>query len=105
MIGPQGISSRSFTCATVLEVEKLKKNNFVREVQCLDWLANVVVLQKKNGKLRVCNDFTDLNKACSKDSFMLPKIDIMVDEMVGHEIMSFMDAYLGYNKTMMHLDN
>jgi DNA-directed RNA polymerase subunit H (RpoH/RPB5) len=54
------------------EVDRLLKAGMIREVQYPRWLANVVVVQKKNGKWRVCVDFTDLNKACPKDPFPLP---------------------------------
>ena len=84
------------------EVEKLKNNGFVREVHYPDWLANVVVVRKKNEKPQVCIDFTDLNKTCLKDSFPLPQIDILVDVTAGHELLSFMDAYSGYNQIMIH---
>jgi hypothetical protein len=47
-------------------------------------------------------DFIDLNKACSKDNFPLPQIDLLVDSTSGHEILSFMDVFLGYNQTSMH---
>ncbi|XP_038687530.1 uncharacterized protein LOC119986911 [Tripterygium wilfordii] len=65
-------------------------------------LANVVVVKKKNGKWRVCIDFTDLNNACPKDSFPLPHIDILVDATTGHELLRFMDAFSGYNQILMH---
>ncbi|KAL5569586.1 hypothetical protein UlMin_026161 [Ulmus minor] len=55
-----------------------------------------------NGNWRVCVDFTDLNKACPKDIFPLPRIDQLVDATVGHELLSFMDAYSGYNQIRMH---
>jgi hypothetical protein len=57
------------------EVEKLLTAGFIREVFYPDWLANVVMVKKANGKWRMCVDFTDLNKACPKDSFPLPRID------------------------------
>ncbi|XP_048619939.1 uncharacterized protein LOC125590418 [Brassica napus] len=63
------------------------------QVQYLEWLANVVVVKKKNGKWRVCIDFTDLNKSCPKDPFPLPYIDKLVDAIAGHQLMSFMDAF------------
>ena len=69
----------------------------MREVQYPDWLANVVVVKKKNGKWRICINFTDLNKACPKDPFLLPHIDMLVDATTGHELLSFMDAFSGYN--------
>ena len=57
------------------EVEKLLKVGFIREVFYPEWLANVVIIKKNNSKWRMCVDFIDLNKACLKDSFPLPKID------------------------------
>ncbi|KAJ9536516.1 hypothetical protein OSB04_un000310 [Centaurea solstitialis] len=63
------------------------------------------VVQKKNGKWRVCIDFTDLNKACPKDPFPLPHIDAMVDATAGHELLTFMDAYSGYNQILMHTED
>ncbi|KAJ9544850.1 hypothetical protein OSB04_024557 [Centaurea solstitialis] len=87
------------------EVDNLLKTGKIREVNYPDWLANVVVVQKKNGKWRVCIDFTDLNKACPKDPFPLPHIDVMVDATSGHELLTFMDAYSGYNQISMHMDD
>ncbi|KAL0430978.1 UNVERIFIED_CONTAM: hypothetical protein Sradi_0723800 [Sesamum radiatum] len=52
------------------EVEKLLKVNYIRRVQYPEWLANVVLVPKSNGKWRMCIDFTDLNRACPKDSFL-----------------------------------
>ena len=57
------------------EVNKLFAANFIREVYYLEWLANIVMVKKANGKWRMCVDFTDLNNACPKDSFPLPRID------------------------------
>ena len=67
----------------------------------LEWLANVVMVKKNNGKWRMCVDFIDLNKAYPKDRFPLPKIDQLVDSIVGHKVLSFMDAFSGYNQIMM----
>ena len=64
----------------------------------LDWLANVVMVKKANGKWRMCVDFTNLNRACPKDSYRLPRIDILVDSTVRHQLLSFMDAFSGYNQ-------
>ncbi|XP_059635272.1 uncharacterized protein LOC132277429 [Cornus florida] len=61
----------------------------------------IITDEKKNGKWRVCIDFTNLNKACSKDSFPLPKIDQMVDATTGYEQLTFLDAYSGYNQIPM----
>nr|KYP59183.1 Transposon Ty3-I Gag-Pol polyprotein [Cajanus cajan] len=74
----------------------------VREIQYPTWLANVVMVHKSNGKWRMCTDFTNLNKACPKDSYPLPNIDCLVDGASGYELLSFMDAYSGYNQIRMH---
>ncbi|GFS41652.1 hypothetical protein Acr_00g0075570 [Actinidia rufa] len=84
------------------EVSKLIRANVVREAHYPDWLANVVVAPKKGGKWRVYVDFTDLNKACPKDSFPLPKIDLIVDATSKHELLSFMDAFSGYHQIKMY---
>ena len=57
------------------EVQKLITIEFIREVYYLDWVANVVMVKNANGKWRMCVDFTNLNKACPKDSYPLPRID------------------------------
>ena len=71
----------------------------------LDWLANIVLVKKANGKWRMCVDFTDLNKACSKDSFPLPRIDQLVDSTAGHKLLTFMDTFSGYNQIKMAEDD
>ena len=75
------------------------------EVEYPKWLANVVLVKKANGKWRLCIDFTDINKACPKDSFPLPRIDLIVDATAGHELLSFMDAFSGYNQISMDPDD
>ena len=69
------------------------------------WLANTVVVKKKNGKWRVCVDFTDLNKPCPKDLFPFPKIDQLVDATIGHPRMSFLDTFQGYHQIPLALDD
>ena len=83
------------------EVNKLLPAKAIREVEYLDWLANVVLVKKENNKWRLYMDFTDVNRACSKDSFPLPRIDLIVDATVSHELLSFMDAFSGYNQIKM----
>uniref|UniRef100_A0A2N9HF94 Uncharacterized protein n=1 Tax=Fagus sylvatica TaxID=28930 RepID=A0A2N9HF94_FAGSY len=87
--------------AIMEEVDKLLAANFIREVFYPDWLANVVMVKKNTGKWRMCVDFTDLNKACPKDSFPLPRIDQLVDSTAGHKLLTFMDAFSGYNQIVM----
>ena len=83
------------------EIQKLIEANFIREVQYPTWLANIVPVKKKNGQIRICVDFRDLNKACPKDAFLLPIPDILLDNVVGHEMFSFMDGFSGYNQIKM----
>ncbi|PON79267.1 hypothetical protein PanWU01x14_013830 [Parasponia andersonii] len=80
------------------EVEKLLESGLIRECTYPRWISNPVVVKKKNGDDRICIDFTNLNKACPKDSFPLPRIDQMVDATAGFGRMSFLDAYSGYNQ-------
>ena len=80
--------------------EKIQKQlsvGFLSVVEYPEWLANVVPVPKKNGKVRVCVDFRDLNKANPKDDFPLLHIDMLVDSTVGHSMLSFMDEFFGYN--------
>ena len=87
--------------AVAEEVRKLLEAGFIREVYYPDWLANVVMVKKNNGKWRMYVDFTDLNRACPKDSYPLPRIDTLVDSTARHELLSFMDAFSGYNQIKM----
>lgn len=75
------------------EVEKLKQDGVIKEVFFLKWLSNIVVVKNKYGKWRVCVDFTNLNRACSKDPFPVLEIDQLVDATCGHPRMSFLDAF------------
>ena len=83
------------------EVHKLTLTKFIREVYYPNWLANVVIVKKANGKWRMCMDFTDLNKAFPKDSYPLPCINQLVDSTAGHKLLSFMDAFSRYNQIRM----
>lgn len=87
------------------EVDKLLDTGFIAEFRYPEWLANPVVVKKKNGKWRICVDFTDLNKACPKDSYPLPHIDRLVESTAGNELLTFMDAFSGYNQILMHTDD
>ncbi|XP_017239882.1 uncharacterized protein LOC108212672 [Daucus carota subsp. sativus] len=84
------------------EVDRLLKAGLVKESFYPTWLANPVLVKKPNGKWRTCIDFTDLNKACPRDSFSLPIIDQLVDSTAGHALLRFMDAYSGYNQIPMY---
>ena len=83
------------------EVDKLLAANFVREIQYPEWLSNDVVIPKKNGKWRLCIDYSNLNDACPKNTFPPPRIDQIMDATTSHQLLSFLDAYSGYNQIPM----
>ena len=83
------------------EVIKQLKVGFIKPVHQAEWIANVMPVLKKDGEVRMCVDFRDLNKACPKDDFPFPHIDVLVDNMVGSALMSFMDGFLRYNQIKM----
>lgn len=80
------------------KVDRLKEIDAIEPCHYPEWLSNVVVVKKKNGKWRVCIDFSNLNKACPKDRLLLLKIDQLVDATAGFERISFLNAYSGYNQ-------
>ena len=80
------------------EVQKLMAAKFIREVYYPDWLANVVMVKKANDKWRMFVNVTDLNRACLKDSYSLPHIDLLVDSTARYQLLSFMDAFSSYNQ-------
>jgi hypothetical protein len=83
------------------EVRKLLDAGFIEEVHHPVWLANPVIIPKANGKLRMCIDYTSLNKACPKDPYPLPRIDQIVDSTSGCDLLSFLDAYSGFHRIHM----
>jgi hypothetical protein len=80
------------------EIARLLDADFIKEVYHPDWLANPVLLPKKNKEWRMCVDYTNLNKAYKKDSFELPCIDQVVDSMAGCNLLSFLNCYSGYHQ-------
>ena len=94
---PPRRSSKDHYEAVKEEITKLKQAGAIKEVFYPEWLANTVVVKKKNGKWWVCVDFTDLNKAYLKDPFPLPWIDQLVDATIGHPRISFLNTFQGYH--------
>ena len=80
------------------KVEKLLKAGFIFPVPLTEWVSNPVPVDKKQGTIRVCIDFRDLNKACPKDNYPTPFIDQIIDECAGNKIFSFMDSFSGYSQ-------
>jgi hypothetical protein len=84
-----------------VELWELLEAGFIKEVCHPTWLANPVLVKKKNGKWRMCVDYTSLNKACPKVPFPLPQIDQIIDSTAGCELLCFLDAYSGYHQIKM----
>ena len=83
------------------EVKKLLAAGFIKPIQHPKWLSNIVPVKKKNGQIRCCVDFRNLNKACLKDEFPLSNVDLFVDSAAKSSMFSFMDGYSGYNQIRM----
>jgi hypothetical protein len=89
-----------------VEVNRLLDANFIREIKESEWLANTVMVPKKDTDiLRMCVDFTLLNKHCPKDHFPLPQIDQIIDLTAWCEKVSFLDAYSGYNQIRLKVED
>jgi hypothetical protein len=84
--------------AVEAEVQRLQDAKVIREVLYLVWLVNTVPVKKKNGKWRMCVDFTDLNKVCKKDDFPLERVDKIMDDATNSEILSLLDMFSGYHQ-------
>jgi hypothetical protein len=87
------------------EIKKLLAAGFIKEVYHPDWSANPVLVRKSNKQWRMCVDYTDLNRACPKDPFGLPRIDQAMDSTAGCELLSFLDAYSGYHRIALKKDD
>jgi hypothetical protein len=97
--------SKDRILAAKAEVQRLLDANVIREVKYSEWLANVVLVPKKNGKIRMCIDFTYINKACKKDPFPLPRIDSSVDKAAGYQRFSLLDCFSGYHQIWLKKEN
>ncbi|XP_016652621.1 PREDICTED: RNA-directed DNA polymerase homolog [Prunus mume] len=87
------------------EVDRLLEVGFICDMWCPTWISNVVVVAKKKGKWRVCVNYMNLNKACPKECYPLPKIDQIVDATARNELLTFLDAYSGYNQIPMAVED
>ena len=91
--------------AAMAEVQMMLDTNVIREVKYSEWLAKVVLVPKKNGKMRMCIDFTDLNKACKKDPFPLPRIDTSIDKVVECKHFSLLDCFSRYHQIRLNKED
>jgi hypothetical protein len=87
------------------DIARLLGINFIKEVYHPDWLTNPVLVPKKNKDWRMCVDYTDLNKACKKDPFGLPRIDQVVDSIAGRSLLSFFDCYSVYHQIPLKVED
>ena len=85
------------TVAIKEEVESLLKYGFIYLVPLTEWVSNIFSITKKQGTIRTCINYHELNKACPKDNYPTPFIDQIIDNCVGSIILSFMDGFSGYN--------
>jgi len=85
----------------VKEVHKLLATGFIKPIQHPRWLSNIVPVKKKNGQIRCCIDFRNLNKVCPKDELPLPNMDLLIDSVAGSDMFSFMDGFSEYNQIRM----
>uniref|UniRef100_A0A2N9GBP8 RNA-directed DNA polymerase n=1 Tax=Fagus sylvatica TaxID=28930 RepID=A0A2N9GBP8_FAGSY len=101
LCSPQGPSILKWKPQITQEVKKLLAAGFIKPIQHPRWLSNIVPVKKKNGQIRCCVDFRNLNKACPKDEFPLPNMDLLIDSAAGSAMFSFMDGFSGYNQIRM----
>ena len=87
------------------ETEKLLKAKFIKPTMYVQWLANLVPVMKKNGKLRVCVDFRDLNAITPKNMYVMHIVDMLVDITTNNELLSFMDSFSRYNQILIDVDD
>ena len=87
------------------EIDKLLQVGFIKPVHEATWLSPIVVVPKKNGKIRVCVDYRKLNAATITDPFPLPFADTMLDSVARNEMYGFLDGFSGYNQIKMHPDD
>ena len=87
------------------EIERLLEAKFIRTARYVTWLSNIVPVVKKNGRIRPCIDFRNLNLASPKDEYPMPMADLMVDGAARHKVLSFMDGHSGYNQIYINEDD
>jgi len=87
------------------EIKKLLAAKIIVHLRYSKWVANLVVVRKKSGEIRLCVDFINLNKCSKKDNYPLPKMEHLLQKVSGAKVMSFLDGFSGYNQIVVHLDD
>ena len=106
VVQPARVFHTEVEAQIIQEVKKLLIAGFIKTIKHPKWLSNIVPVKRKNGQIRCCVDFRNLdfhnlNKICLKDEFPLPNIDLLIDSATGSSMFSFMDGYSGYNQIRM----
>ena len=87
------------------EIKRLLVAKIIVPLRYSKWVANLVVVRKKSGEIRLCVDFRNLNKYSKKDNYPLPKMEHLLQKVSGAKVMSFLGAFLGFNQIVVHLDD
>ena len=87
------------------ELNKLLKSKIIFPIRHSRWVSNLVPFRKKNGDIRICIDFQNLNKHWQKDNFPLPPMEQILQAVAGSKLMSFLDGFSGYNQVLVHPDD
>ena len=87
------------------EIQKLLKANIIIPLRYSKWIANLVVVRNKNREIRLYVDFRNLNKCSKKDNYPLPKMEHLLQRVLGASVMSFLDGFSGYNQVVVHPDD
>jgi hypothetical protein len=88
------------------EIERLLEAKFIRTCRYTEWVSNIVPVEKKNsGKIRICVDFGNLNRATPKDEYPMPVADDLIIKASGHRMISFLDGNAGYNQVFMTVED
>ena len=92
VLGASSVQVRVIDTESPFAIVLADEAQFIKNVNYPKWLSNVVLVRKNNGKWQLCVDYSDLNRACPKDSYPLPHIDLLVDATAGHQMLRFMGA-------------
>jgi len=84
------------------EIENYLQVGFIEPIDYSEWMSNIVPITKPIGEIRVCINFHDINNACPKDDFPLLNIDMIIDSIAGHNMLSFIDGFFGYNQILIN---
>ena len=84
------------------EIKKQLDAKIIVPLRYSKWIVNLVVVRKKNGDIKLCVDFRNLNKCSKKDNYPLPKMEHLLQRISGARVMSFLDGFSGYNQIVVH---